>query len=106
MFPVNRLNVIKHKFDPPPFSYGVSNSVLASHPACNSEGESDGTVVNIDCFSGYDPSIHGNIDPDINYLNSNNKVNDTPIIYFIEFIHEVYRYTNININTVISNIKM
>ena len=27
-------------------------------------------------------------------------------IYFIEFIHEVYRYTNIYINTVISNIKM
>ena len=28
------------------------------------------------------------------------------VIYFIEFIHEVYRYTNIYINTVISNIKM
>ena len=28
------------------------------------------------------------------------------IIYFIEFIHEVYRYTNIYTNTVISNIKM
>ena len=77
MFPVNRLNVIKQTFDPPPFSHGVSNSALASHPACNSEVESDGTVVNTDCFSGYDPSIPGNIDPDINYLNSNNKVKDT-----------------------------
>ena len=26
------------------------------------------------------------------------------LIYFIEFIHEVYRYTNSYINTVISNI--
>ena len=28
------------------------------------------------------------------------------IIYLIEFIHEVYRYTKIYINTVIRNIKM
>ena len=68
MFPVNRLNVIKQTFDPPPSSHGVSNSALASHPAYNSEGEYDGTVVNTVCFSGYDPSILGNIDPDINYL--------------------------------------
>ena len=46
MFPINRLNMIKHTFDPPPFSHGVSNSALASYLACNSEGESDGTVVN------------------------------------------------------------
>ena len=72
MFPVNRLNVIIQTFYPPPFSHGVSNSALASHPACNSEGESDGTVENTDCFSGYGPSIVGNIDTDINYLNSNN----------------------------------
>ena len=78
MFPVNRLNVINQTFDPPPFSHGVNNSAPASHPACNSEGESDGTVENTDCFSGYDPSIVGNIDTDINYLNSNNKVKDTP----------------------------
>ena len=70
--------MIKKTFDPPPLSHGVSNSDLASYPACNSEGKSDGTVVNTDCFSGYDPSILGNIDPDINYLNSNNKVKDTP----------------------------
>ena len=56
------------------FSHGVSNSALASYPACNSEGETDDTVVNSDCFSGYDPSILGNIDPAINYLNSDNKV--------------------------------
>ena len=56
------------------FSHGVSNSALAFYPACNSEGENDGTVVNTDCFSGYDPSILGNIDPAINYLNSDNKV--------------------------------
>ena len=78
MFPVNRLNVIKQSFDPPPFSHGVRKSALVSHPACNSEGESDSPVVNTDCFSGYDPSILGNIDPDINYLNSINKVKDTP----------------------------
>ena len=52
----------------------MSNSALASYPACNSEGETDDTVVNSDCFSGYDPSILGNIDPAINYLNSDNKV--------------------------------
>ena len=57
MFPVNRLNMIKKTFDPQPFSHGVSNSALASYPACNSEGESDDIVVNTDCFSGYDPSI-------------------------------------------------
>ena len=57
----------------------MSNSALASYPACNSEGESGGTVVNTDCFSGYDPSILGNIDPAINHLNSDNKVKD-PII--------------------------
>ena len=56
------------------FSHGVSNSALASYPACNSEGETHDTVVNTDCFSGYDPSILGNIDPAINYLNSDNKV--------------------------------
>ena len=66
MFPVYRLNMIKNTIDPPPFSHGVSNSALASYPAYNSEGESDGTVVNTDCFSGYDPSIPGNIDPDTN----------------------------------------
>ena len=66
MFPVNRLNMIKKTFDPQPF--------LASYPACNSEGESDDTVVNTDCFSGYDPSILGNIDPAINYPHSDNKV--------------------------------
>ena len=54
--------------------HSVSNSALASYPACNSEGESDDTAVNTDCFSGYDPSILGNIDPAINYLNSDNKV--------------------------------
>ena len=74
MFPVNRLNMIKKAFDPQPFSHGVSNSALDSYPACNSEGESDDTVVNTDCLSGYDPSILGNIDPAINYLNSDNKV--------------------------------
>ena len=52
----------------------MSNSALASYPACNSEGKTDDTVVNTDCFSGYDPSILGNIDPAINYLNSDNKV--------------------------------
>ena len=30
------------------------------------------SVVNTDCFNGYNPSILENIDPDINYLNSNN----------------------------------
>ena len=29
----------------------------SSYPACNSKGETDDTVVNTDCFSGYDPSI-------------------------------------------------
>ena len=38
------------------------------------EGESDGTVVNTDCFSGYDPSIPRNIDPAINYINSDNNL--------------------------------
>ena len=62
--------MIKKTFHPQPFSHGVSNSALASYPECNSEGESDCTVVNTDCFSCYDPSILGNIDPAINYLNS------------------------------------
>ena len=70
MLPVNRLNMIKKTFDHQPFSYGVSNSALASYSECNIEGKSDGTVVNTDCFSGYDPSILGNIGPAINYLNS------------------------------------
>ena len=74
MFPVNRLNIIKIHLTLSHFSHGVSNSALASYPACNSEGETDDTVVNTDCFSGYDPSILGNIDPAINYLNSDNKV--------------------------------
>ena len=74
-----RVNMIKKTFDPPPFSHGVNNPAIASYSACNSEGESDGTVVTTDCFSGYDPSILGNIGTDINYLNSNNKVKD-PII--------------------------
>ena len=71
--------MVKKTFDPPPFSHGVSNSALDYCPACISEGESDGTVVNTYCFSGYDPSMLGNIDHDINYLNSDNKVKD-PII--------------------------
>ena len=53
--------MIKKTFDPQPLSHGVSNSALASYPSFNSEGESNGTVVNTDCFSGYDPSILGNI---------------------------------------------
>ena len=52
----------------------MSNSALPSYPSCNSEGETDDTVVNTDCFSGYDPSILGNIDPGINYLNPDNNV--------------------------------
>ena len=71
--------MIKYTFDPPPISHCVSNSALTSYPTCNSEGESDGTIVNTDCFSGYDPSMLGNIDLDINYISSNNKVKD-PII--------------------------
>ena len=63
MFPVKQIE------------YEICNSALASYPAYNSEGESDGTVVNTDCFNGYDPRILGNI----NYLNSNNMVKD-PII--------------------------
>ena len=45
---------------------------LASYPACNSECEYDGTVVNTNCFSCYDPSILRNIDPDciMSYLTS------------------------------------
>ena len=80
MFPANRLNMIKQTFDPPPYFYGVSNSSLASYIACNSEGEYDGTVVNTGCFSGYDPSILGNVEPDINYLNTENKVKDLIIL--------------------------
>ena len=52
----------------------MSNSALVSYPACNSEGVTDDTVVNTDCFSGYDPSILGTIDPAIYYINSDNKV--------------------------------
>ena len=78
MFPVNILNMIKNTFDPPTFSHGMSNLALASYPAYNSECQSD-YFVNTDCFNGYDPSILGNIDPDINYLHSNNMMKD-PII--------------------------
>ena len=71
--------MIKKTFNPQPFSNGMSNSALAFYPACNSEGEFDGTVINTDCFIGYDPSILGNIDPAINYLSSDNK-EKAPII--------------------------
>ena len=66
-----------------PSSHGVNTSELATnHSTCNSEsdylsnseGESLGTVVNSDCFNDYDPSLLGNVDPDINYLNPNNNV--------------------------------
>ena len=66
MFYVNRLNMNKNTFDPLSFSHGMSNSALASYPSRHSDGESDATVVNTKCFSGYDPIILGNIDPDIN----------------------------------------
>ena len=97
MLPVNRLNIIKNTFDPPSFSHGVSISALASYLACNSEGETDGTVVNTDCFSGYDPSIHGNIDPDIIYLNSNNKVKDMSPHYYNDQLFA--KKFNINIDS-------
>ena len=38
-----RLSMNKKTFDTLLFSHGMSNSDPASHPACNSEGESDGT---------------------------------------------------------------
>ena len=62
MFPLNRLNMIKKTFDPPTFSHGMSNSALTQHTMLWVTL----TVVNTDCFNGYDPSILGNIDPDIN----------------------------------------
>ena len=46
-------------------------------------------VVNTDCFRGYDPSLLGNIDPDINYPNSNNKVKYTPIIMASHFLRSL-----------------
>ena len=73
MFPVNRLNMIKKTFD--------FRHYLASYSASICEGESDGTVVNTDCFSGYDLRILGNIDPDTNYINSKNKVKYPIILY-------------------------
>ena len=68
----------KMTFDPPPISHDVNNSDLVTYCACYSEGESDDTVVNSDCFYYYDPGLLGNIYPDINYLNSNNKMKNTP----------------------------
>ena len=75
----------KKTFVPLPSSHGVNNSELATHHTCNSESDSLGnsegksldTVVNSDCFNDYDPSLLRNVDPDINYLNSNNNVKNT-----------------------------
>ena len=77
------------------FAHGVSNSALASYPACNSEGETGDTVVNTDCFSGYDTSILGNIDPSINYLNSDNKVK-YPIILTSHSLRSLIEILTIN----------
>ena len=87
MFPVNSQNMNKKTFVPLPSSHGVNTSELATHHSTcnsestypsNSEGESLGTVVNSDCFNDYDPSLLGNVDPDINYLNFNNNFKNTP----------------------------
>ena len=78
MFPVYRLNINKQAFDPPPLSPGAINLDPVTHIASTSEGESQDNSVNTDCFNDYDPSLLGNIDPDINYLNSNKKVLNTP----------------------------
>ena len=74
LFPVYRLNMDKKTVDPPPLSPGARNFDPLTHLACSSEGKSEDTLVNTDCFNDYDPTLLGNIDPDINYLNSNKKV--------------------------------
>ena len=68
----------KKTFNPHPLSLGARNLYPLTHLACISEGESEDALVNTDCFNDYDPSLLGNIDPDINYLNSNKKVLNTP----------------------------
>ena len=86
MIPVNSQNMNKNTFVPLPSSHGVNKSELATHHTCNSESdtlgnnecESLGTVVNSDCSNDYDPSLLGNVDPDINYLYSHNNVKNTP----------------------------
>ena len=68
----------KKTFNPHPLSPGARNLCPFTHLACNNKGESEDTLVNTDCFNDYNPSLLGNIDPDINYLNSNKKVLNTP----------------------------
>ena len=68
----------KKTFNPHPLSPGARNVYPLTHRACDSEGESEDPLVNTDCFNDYDPSLLSNIDPDINYLNSNKKVLNTP----------------------------
>ena len=75
VFPVR--NVCKNKNTPsvstPP------NSVGNSIRFCDIEAASQNTTMNGNCFNAYDPSLLGNIDPDIHYLHSaNNKVKNTP----------------------------
>ena len=78
LFPVHRLNMDKKTFNPHPLSPGAINLYPLTHLACDSEGESEHALVNTDCFNNYDPSLLGDIDPDINYLNSNKNVLNTP----------------------------
>ena len=50
----------------------------AIHSECDIKNVSPDTVIHINCFNDYDPSSLGNIEPDINYSNACNTLNNTP----------------------------
>ena len=104
MFPVYRLNINKQTFDPPPLSPSAINLDLVTHIASTSEGESQDTSVNTYCFNDYDPSLLGNIDPDINYLNSNKKVVNTHY-YNDQSFSKTFHSNNVSLSMLHLNIR-
>ena len=63
---------------PPPPSLLPCDSNRDIHGACDIEDASQDTVINSNCFNDHDPSSLSNIDPDIHYLSTNNKLYKTP----------------------------
>ena len=67
-------------------------TVLSKH----SETEPDETI-NIDRFTTYDQSALNKIDPDINYLNAQNSINDTQYYTETYFMKKIGKTTNLSL---------
>ena len=67
-------------------------TVLSKH----SETEPDETI-NIDRFTTYDQSALNKIDPDINYLNAQNSINDTQYYTETSFMKKIGKTTNLSL---------